>query len=137
VIKKFENFPSNSFSLILVAKFDNLITNDHKILTQKYLHSKELKKSKKLSMTSSEFNNTFDTAALMGMSEKHHSYMNPDFNQKKLHRPTIFSLMAQNGDLFEVYLNLESIQPKLCLQVFFVLKKFRFITSFFRQHLQI
>ena len=75
-------------------------------------------------MASSEFNNTFDAAALMGMSEKHHSYINPDFNQKNLYRPTLFALMAQNGDLFEGYVNLEDIQPKLCLQVFLFLKKF-------------
>lgn len=106
MIKNFEKFPSNSFSFIFVVKFDNLITNDIKKLTQKYFSLKIVEKKK-------SFN------PLESFSEIYHpeNIETPEFRQKNSFRPTLLSMKSNNGDVFEIYLNLESFPAKIVLQV--------------------
>lgn len=107
MIKNFEKFPSNSFSFIFVVKFDNLITNDIKKLTQKYFSLKITEKKK-------SFN------PLESFSEIYHleNIQTPEFRQKNSFRPTLLSMKSNNGDVFEIYLSLESFPPKIVLQVY-------------------
>ena len=113
LLKNFDNFPSNAFTIITVIKFDNLITNDIKRLTTSYFSSPAADKKK--SVILGEIN---DVSDFMDVSEKiNFLAQTPEFNKKTYFRPTILTLKSPNADYFEIFLSMEGDQTKLCLVI--------------------
>lgn len=113
LLKNFDNFPSNAFTIITVVKFDNLITNDIKRLTTSYFSSPA--SDKKKSMILGEIN---DVSDFMDVSEKiNFLAQTPEFSKKTYFRPTILTLKSPNADYFEIFLSIEGDQTKLCLVI--------------------
>jgi len=114
LLKNFDNFPSTSFTIITVIKFDNLITNDIKKLATSYFTSPQREvKDKKKSFLMGEIN---DISDYMDVSEKNNVFIQtPEFNKKNNYRPTILTLKSPAADYFEIFINLEGGQTKLCL----------------------
>lgn len=119
-MKNFVAFPSNCFTFIVVIRFDNLITNDMKTLTQKYLNASKANtistnKNSNKNRCFQKLENTdekkFRSSSFLKKEQE------PKFQQQNIYRPTILTLKSLNGDLFEVFVNLEEEKTQICLQV--------------------
>lgn len=117
LLKNFDNFPSNFFTIITVVKFDNLLTNDVKKLTTSYFASvaQQEKKERKKSIFTSEIQEISDD--LIEPDKSNLIIQTPEFKRSSL-RSTLLTLKSLNADYFEIFVDVGGNQTSLCLVSF-------------------